>query len=213
MYHNMESRFLFSLFSYAVQSQKVYLYIHYHYEQYKTFWTCTYLCVSVQYVIFDQCSIYNSVKPLNIIQILHAVYSYEQNQKKRFFHNASIRRCRPSLASNVPHSKPLLKRLSLYIHFIGHNSNSLLIIQQIFQVTPTIASVFSPSQKVICRGTQPTDPILEPAKFLKDFNIKPFPTCNITLQPCLCAQNNFIMLLRTKTKQKNIELDKTAAIK
>lgn len=64
---------------------KIYLYIQYHYEQYKIFWTCMSLCVSVQYVILDQCSIYNSIKPLNIIQILHAVYIYEQNQKAFFF--------------------------------------------------------------------------------------------------------------------------------
>lgn len=64
--------------------------------------------------------------------------------------------------------------------------------------------------------TQPSDPILEPTELLKDFYIKPFPTCNITLQPRLCAQNNFIMLYRTKKEKrdlKNTELDKTAAIK
>lgn len=54
---------------------------------------------------------------------------------------------------------------------------------------------------------------LERTELLKDFYKKPFSTCNITLQPCLCAQNNFIMLHLTKIDLKNTDLDKTAAIK
>ena len=64
-------------------------------------------------------SIYNLVKLLNMIEILHAVHIYEQNQTA-LIHEPSL--------EDVIHHWPAMSYIQntarkdfLYIHFIGHN--------------------------------------------------------------------------------------------
>lgn len=45
-------------------------------------------------------------------------YTFMNKIKKRFFPNASLKRCHPSLASNVPHSKHCSQRLTWTFSFI-----------------------------------------------------------------------------------------------